>query len=164
MRIISESSSEEEELAIHIGQSESQRKFIRLRHKENSPPNQPYSPAVSSHSESPASSFSSSTNRKSSRALPASISRHLPTGRAKRRQRRNWTQEEIHALEQGLKDHGSSWVLILRDHGKRGRRSQALINRSQVDLKDKARNIKLQLLRDKKELGVFEYATGSLED
>ena len=55
----------------------------------------------------------------------------------KRRPNRWWSQEEVAVLKAGLFKYGpGSWAKILREHG------DILVNRTQVDLKDKWRNMK----------------------
>lgn len=82
----------------------------------------------------------------------------------KPKQKRLWTKEEEEALIAALKDHGPSWSKILELHGAGGSVSEALKNRSQVQLKDKARNWKMFFL--KSGLPVPDYlskVTGDLE-
>ncbi|CCE63798.1 hypothetical protein TPHA_0F03170 [Tetrapisispora phaffii CBS 4417] len=59
-----------------------------------------------------------------------------------------WSKTEEDALVAGLKAFGPSWVKILDYHGSGGKFSEDLKNRSQVQLKDKARNWKIQYLRN----------------
>lgn len=63
-------------------------------------------------------------------------------------QRRPWTQEEENALMAGLDAvHGPHWSQILALYGQNGSRSEILKDRNQVQLKDKARNLKLFFLK-----------------
>lgn len=69
-----------------------------------------------------------------------------------------WSSKELHALEQGMSVHGTSWARILADHGKDGKIDQVLSNRTQVQLKDKARSERALRERLRKPLGVFSLA------
>src|SRR2546425_1275688 len=74
--------------------------------------------------------------------------------RKKPQKRIEWSQEELDALEEGMKKFGTNWILILNmDSG-------LLNNRTNVQLKDKARNEKRRREREGIPLGVFERATG----
>lgn len=61
--------------------------------------------------------------------------------------KRTWSKEEEDALIEGLKEVGPSWSKILDLYGPGGKINENLKNRSQVQLKDKARNWKLQYLK-----------------
>lgn len=78
--------------------------------------------------------------------------------------RRPWTREEEKALRHALELKGPSWSTILELFGQGGRINEALKNRTQVQLKDKARNWKMFFL--KSGLPVPSYlqkVTGDLE-
>ncbi|GMM32795.1 Tbf1 protein [Saccharomycopsis crataegensis] len=62
--------------------------------------------------------------------------------------RRLWTPEEEHALREGLKTKGAHWAGILSMYGMDGTISEALKDRNQVQLKDKARNWKMYYLKE----------------
>ena len=67
--------------------------------------------------------------------------------------RRPWTVLEEKALLAGIDIlQGPQWSQILRLHGNQGTISQALANRSQVQLKDKGRNMKLIFLKGERYL------------
>ncbi|KAI9203868.1 uncharacterized protein BJ171DRAFT_508489 [Polychytrium aggregatum] len=72
----------------------------------------------------------------------------------RRRKSRPWTQQEVQALEDGIRIHGTSWRKILEMHGKEG--TQILADRSQVNLKDRARTEKRLRLKNNQPLGPFE--------
>ena len=57
-------------------------------------------------------------------------------------QRRAWSREEEKALRHALELKGPHWATILELFGQGGKISEALKNRTQVQLKDKARNWK----------------------
>ncbi|KAJ3213241.1 hypothetical protein HDU67_003140 [Dinochytrium kinnereticum] len=65
------------------------------------------------------------------------------------RERRRWTADEVQALEEGMVKHGTSWALIAQDFGER------MKDRSQVDMKDKARNERIRRERANMALGVW---------
>ena len=64
--------------------------------------------------------------------------------------RRPWTTEEETALMQGLDDVGPHWSQILALYGGDGTVNKVLKDRNQVQLKDKARNLKLWFLKQGK--------------
>lgn len=78
--------------------------------------------------------------------------------------KRTWTKAEEDALVQGLKEVGPSWSKILDLYGPGGKVSEALKNRTQVQLKDKARNWKLAYLKTGRTLPSYLFkVTGTLE-
>ncbi|KAM3163669.1 HTH myb-type domain-containing protein [Lachancea thermotolerans] len=82
----------------------------------------------------------------------------------KLKQKRLWNKEEEGALIEALKVHGPAWSKILELHGAGGSLSESLKNRTQVQLKDKARNWKMYFLKGG--LPVPDYlakVTGDLE-
>ncbi|CAG8646820.1 3408_t:CDS:2 [Racocetra fulgida] len=64
------------------------------------------------------------------------------------------------ALEAGMEEFGTSWSKI---YDKYGNDYGILRNRSQIQLKDKARNEKLRRKRCGIEIGVFELASGDVD-
>ncbi|KAK5132299.1 hypothetical protein LTR08_009207 [Meristemomyces frigidus] len=67
--------------------------------------------------------------------------------------RQPWTKPEEDALLEGLgKVNGPHWSQILARHGRGGSVSELLKDRNQVQLKDKARNLKLWYLKMDKEV------------
>ncbi|KAF3915445.1 hypothetical protein ABW21_db0200099 [Orbilia brochopaga] len=80
-------------------------------------------------------------------------------------QRRPWSTEEEHALMHGL-DHvkGPHWSQILAMFGAGGTVNEALKDRNQVQLKDKARNLKLFFLKSGMEVPYYlQFVTGELK-
>jgi len=79
--------------------------------------------------------------------------------------RRTWTKEEEEALLKGMdRVQGPYWAQILELYGPAGKINEVLKDRTQVQLKDKARNLKMFFVR----LGlpipaVFQYVTGDYE-
>ena len=80
-------------------------------------------------------------------------------------QRRAWTQEEENALMAGLdRVRGPHWSQILGMFGPGGSISEALKDRNQVQLKDKARNLKLYFLKSGVEVPCcLSFVTGELK-
>jgi hypothetical protein len=62
--------------------------------------------------------------------------------------RRTWSTEEEKALVEALKEYGPHWSKILEYYGAGGKVSEALRSRTQVQLKDKARNWKMAYLKN----------------
>lgn len=78
--------------------------------------------------------------------------------------KRTWSKEEQDTLAEGLRDLGPSWAKILDLYGPGGKINESLKNRSQVQLKDKARNWKLQYLKTGRPLPDYLLkVTGTLE-
>ena len=67
-------------------------------------------------------------------------------------QKKPWTEEETNALEKGMKIFGNDWKAI-KSHF-----SQELTIRSNVNLKDRARNVKRKLERMELDLGIWKLA------
>jgi len=80
-------------------------------------------------------------------------------------QRRPWTTEEENALMAGLdRVKGPHWSQILAMFGPGGTVSEALKDRNQVQLKDKARNLKLFFLKSGIEVPYYlQFVTGELK-
>lgn len=84
--------------------------------------------------------------------------------RIKNIMRRPWSNEEEAALIDALKNIGPYWAKILEFYGPGGSISEALKSRSQVQLKDKARNWKMSYLKNGLSLPVYlEKVTGVIE-
>ncbi|KAK9457230.1 telomere repeat binding factor-domain-containing protein [Dipodascopsis uninucleata] len=80
-------------------------------------------------------------------------------------QRRPWTKEEETALMHGLDEvKGPRWSQILELYGPGGRISEVLKDRNQVQLKDKARNLKLFFLKSGLQVPYYlRFVTGELK-
>ncbi|KAM5476196.1 TTAGGG repeat binding factor [Microsporum audouinii] len=93
------------------------------------------------------------------RSSPSSRRAGLPS------QRRPWTTEEENALMAGLdRVKGPHWSQILSMFGPGGTISEALKDRNQVQLKDKARNLKLFFLKSGIEVPYYlKFVTGELK-
>lgn len=82
----------------------------------------------------------------------------------KPKQKRMWNKEEEEVLLSALKVYGPSWSKILELHGAGGSISETLKNRSQVQLKDKARNWKMHFLKSGSQVPDYLLkVTGDLE-
>lgn len=83
---------------------------------------------------------------------------------SKNLQRRPWTREEEKALRHALELKGPQWSTILELFGNGGTISEALKNRTQVQLKDKARNWKMFFLKNGLPVpGYLQRVTGDLD-
>ncbi|CAG8561227.1 43454_t:CDS:2 [Gigaspora margarita] len=84
---------------------------------------------------------------------------HLDTTRNNnnRQLRKKWSNDEIQALEDGMREYGTHWAQILEKHGTS---NGPLKNRTQVQLKDKARNEKQRRMKAGMDVGVFAQASG----
>ncbi|KAJ3416257.1 hypothetical protein HDV05_002547 [Chytridiales sp. JEL 0842] len=72
------------------------------------------------------------------------------------RARKRWTEEEVEALEAGMLQHGTKWAVIQKEYGGP---EGILKDRTQVDLKDKARNEKDRRMKiNPATVGVFALA------
>lgn len=97
------------------------------------------------------------------------VSASKPSGNAKKSggpaQRRPWTLEEENALMAGLdRVKGPHWAQILAMFGRGGTISEILKDRGQVQLKDKARNLKLFFLKSNIEVPYYlQFVTGELK-
>jgi len=101
------------------------------------------------------------------RARMAATSKSSPTSRRAGlpSQRRPWTTEEENALMAGLdRVRGPHWSQILAMFGPGGTINESLKDRNQVQLKDKARNLKLFFLKSGIEVPYYlKYVTGDLK-
>lgn len=101
------------------------------------------------------------------RARMATTAKCSPTSRRAGlpSQRRPWTTEEENALMAGLdRVKGPHWSQILAMFGPGGTINEALKDRNQVQLKDKARNLKLFFLKSGIEVPYYlKFVTGELK-
>ncbi|KAI1944972.1 TTAGGG repeat binding factor [Ophidiomyces ophidiicola] len=101
------------------------------------------------------------------RARMATTAKSSPTSRRAGlpSQRRPWTPEEENALMAGLdRVKGPHWSQILAMFGPGGTINEALKDRNQVQLKDKARNLKLFFLKSGIEVPYYlKFVTGELK-
>nr|OQO22727.1 hypothetical protein B0A51_08386 [Rachicladosporium sp. CCFEE 5018] len=82
-----------------------------------------------------------------------SSSKGTPVSTSGNATRQPWTKAEEEALVAGLEQvDGPHWSQILALYGRGGSRSEALKDRNQVQLKDKARNLKLWYLKTGREV------------
>ncbi|KAJ2552624.1 hypothetical protein EV175_003245 [Coemansia sp. RSA 1933] len=73
-----------------------------------------------------------------------------------------WTLAEEECFVRAMYEHSNGWTAILKKHGVNGTVDHVLAKRNRENLKDKARNIKLRLMREGKPLGPFSAACGHL--
>lgn len=128
---------------------------------------------VASHADGEAFEATGTTHAKdqyttsiASAAVSASANRPIAPGNMvkKLKPKRNWTKDEEETLAAGLREVGPSWSKILDLYGPGGKLTEALKNRSQVQLKDKARNWKLAYLKTGRRLPEYlEKVTGTIE-
>jgi protein TBF1 len=101
------------------------------------------------------------------RARQAATTKSSPTSRRAGlpSQRRPWTTDEENALMAGLdRVRGPHWSQILAMFGPGGTINESLKDRNQVQLKDKARNLKLFFLKSGIEVPYYlKYVTGDLK-
>ncbi|KAF1817220.1 hypothetical protein P152DRAFT_11852 [Eremomyces bilateralis CBS 781.70] len=102
--------------------------------------------------------YTRARSQTTTKAPPRSSRPGLPS------QRRPWALEEEHALMDGLdRVKGPHWSQILALYGAGGSISEVLKERNQVQLKDKARNLKLFFLKSGIEVPVYlQGVTGEL--
>lgn len=102
------------------------------------------------------------------KARQAAVAKSIPSN-ARRpglpSQRRPWSQDEENALMAGLDAvRGPHWSQILALYGNKGSVNDILKDRNQVQLKDKARNLKLFFLKSSIEVPYFlQSVTGELK-
>lgn len=100
-------------------------------------------------------------------ARQASVAKSTPQSRRPGlpSQRRPWSTEEENALMAGLDSvKGPHWSQILALYGPKGSISEVLKDRNQVQLKDKARNLKLFFLKSSIEVPYYlQSVTGELK-
>lgn len=96
-----------------------------------------------------------------SRSAPLQNGLMIPFNHFKRTREKSipWSQIEKDTLEKGMIRFGTSWALILRSYGKNGMTNNVLENRTQIQLKDKARTIKREREKAGQPLGIFELAS-----
>jgi protein TBF1 len=119
------------------------------------------------HDEIPHSSQTAPTHVLYERARQAATAKASPPTRkpVTPSQRRPWTPEEEAALMTGLDQvKGPHWSQILAMYGPGGTINESLKDRNQVQLKDKARNLKLFFLKAGIEVPYYlKYVTGDLK-
>ncbi|KAF2667679.1 hypothetical protein BT63DRAFT_456980 [Microthyrium microscopicum] len=116
------------------------------------------SPTTPTNSTSLPLSYPRTTSHPSNKALSGARRPNAPSPR------RPWTSEEEKALLDGLERvKGPHWSQILALYGPGGSISEVLKDRNQVQLKDKARNLKLFFLKSGVEVpGYLKRVTGEL--
>ncbi|KAJ5159938.1 uncharacterized protein N7482_006942 [Penicillium canariense] len=134
---------------------------IQARANGMSPGNHGYMPGIPHYSQSQPTQvlYERARMAASAKSSPTSRKSGLPS------QRRPWTTEEENALMAGLdRVKGPHWSQILAMFGPGGTISEALKDRNQVQLKDKARNLKLFFLKSGIEVPYYlKFVTGELK-
>lgn len=77
----------------------------------------------------------------------------------KKRKRIFWTENEVAALEKGMRKFGTSWVEIMHYYGPQGIVNNSLANKTAGQLKDKARTERRRRIKLEIPLGPFHLAT-----
>lgn len=131
------------------------------RPNPGAPANHGYMPGIPHYSQSQPTQvlYERARMAASAKSSPSSRKSGLPS------QRRPWTTEEENALMAGLdRVKGPHWSQILAMFGPGGTISEALKDRNQVQLKDKARNLKLFFLKSGIEVPYYlKFVTGELK-
>ncbi len=137
----------------------------RSPHPSSSRPN--FSPNYGPLPNLPHVSQSAPTQILYERARQAATTKSSPTSRRPGlpSQRRPWTTDEENALMAGLdRVRGPHWSQILAMFGPGGTINESLKDRNQIQLKDKARNLKLFFLKSGIEVPYYlKYVTGDLK-
>ncbi|KAJ2395283.1 hypothetical protein GGI23_004366, partial [Coemansia sp. RSA 2559] len=82
--------------------------------------------------------------------------------RKQTQRRTRWTRAEEECFVRAMHEYGNGWTAILSRHGVNGTVDRVLAKRNRENLKDKARNIKIRLMREGRPLGPFSNACGHL--
>ncbi|QPH11202.1 hypothetical protein C2857_002864 [Epichloe festucae Fl1] len=134
-------------------------------HTYSQPPPEPQQPLAPGQTLPPNQTFSSAILYDKARQAALSKSSAHTRREGLHSTRRPWTQEEEKALMAGLDTvKGPHWSQILTLFGHNGTISDILKDRTQVQLKDKARNLKLFFLKTNSEMPYYLQAvTGELK-
>ncbi|KAM3066054.1 TTAGGG repeat binding factor [Clarireedia jacksonii] len=132
------------------------------------PPQATYQVFYQSTAATPHHTQSESTSALYDKARQAAAAKNNPGQKARPglpSQRRPWSTEEENALMAGLDTvKGPHWSQILALYGSKGTVSEVLKDRNQVQLKDKARNLKLFFLKSNIEVPYYlQCVTGELK-
>ncbi|CCF59675.1 hypothetical protein KAFR_0H02660 [Kazachstania africana CBS 2517] len=110
------------------------------------------------------SSNRTNANNMTQSIVHAAVAASAQNGVRKLKPKRTWSKTEEDTLIEGLKEVGPSWSKILDLYGPGGKINENLKSRTQVQLKDKARNWKLQYLKSGRELPDYlAKVTGNLD-
>ena len=144
----------------HQDQEQQQREFV---HNSMNNLSQPAAevPAIPYHTQTAPTQvlYERARQAATAKASPSNRRAGLPS------QRRPWTTEEENALMAGLdRVKGPHWSQILAMFGPGGTINESLKDRNQVQLKDKARNLKLFFLKSGIEVPYYlQFVTGELK-
>ncbi|EPE25651.1 Homeo [Glarea lozoyensis ATCC 20868] len=154
-------------LSISAGHVASQNEDVQQPPQQSTTPNQSFPPQYGSGN-IPYHTQSAPTQVLYNLARQAAVAKSNP-GNSRQpgppSQRRPWTTEEENALMAGLdRVKGPHWSQILALYGDKGTINDILADRSQVQLKDKARNLKLFFLKSRIEVPYYlQSVTGELK-
>jgi hypothetical protein len=146
----------------HLHQNNTQQQYYSFAHTMPEPPTQH---PVTGENLPPNQSFPSAILYDKARQAALSKTTAHPRREGLHSTRRPWSQEEEKALMAGLDMvKGPHWSQILTLFGQSGTISDILKDRTQVQLKDKARNLKLFFLKTNSEMPYYLQAvTGELK-
>ncbi|KAL7933435.1 telomere repeat binding factor domain-containing protein [Trichoderma chlorosporum] len=149
----------------HLHQHQSHHPYYTSYTSQPAPEQQPPQPTGSSDNLPPNQTFPSAILYDKARQAALSKSSAHTRREGLHSTRRPWTQEEEKALMAGLDMvKGPHWSQILTLFGQNGTISDILKDRTQVQLKDKARNLKLFFLKTNSEMPYYLQAvTGELK-
>ncbi|KAL7950954.1 telomere repeat binding factor domain-containing protein [Trichoderma barbatum] len=149
----------------HLHQHQSHHPYYTSYASQPAPEQQPPQPTGSSDNLPPNQTFPSAILYDKARQAALSKSSAHTRREGLHSTRRPWTQEEEKALMAGLDMvKGPHWSQILTLFGQNGTISDILKDRTQVQLKDKARNLKLFFLKTNSEMPYYLQAvTGELK-
>ncbi|KAH6608078.1 hypothetical protein Trco_004391 [Trichoderma cornu-damae] len=149
----------------HLHQHQSHHPYYTSYASQPAPEQQPQQPAGSADNLPPNQTFPSAILYDKARQAALSKSSAHTRREGLHSTRRPWTQEEEKALMAGLDMvKGPHWSQILTLFGQNGTISDILKDRTQVQLKDKARNLKLFFLKTNSEMPYYLQAvTGELK-
>ncbi|EHK15956.1 uncharacterized protein TRIVIDRAFT_65219 [Trichoderma virens Gv29-8] len=149
----------------HLHQHQSHHPYYTSYTTQPAPEQQPPQPTGSSDNLPPNQTFPSAILYDKARQAALSKSSAHTRREGLHSTRRPWTQEEEKALMAGLDMvKGPHWSQILTLFGQNGTISDILKDRTQVQLKDKARNLKLFFLKTNSEMPYYLQAvTGELK-
>ncbi|KAM6477140.1 telomere repeat binding factor-domain-containing protein [Trichoderma sp. SZMC 28011] len=149
----------------HLHQHQSHHPYYTTYASQPAPEQQPPQPTGNSDNLPPNQTFPSAILYDKARQAALSKSSAHTRREGLHSTRRPWTQEEEKALMAGLDMvKGPHWSQILTLFGQNGTISDILKDRTQVQLKDKARNLKLFFLKTNSEMPYYLQAvTGELK-
>ncbi|KAL8731178.1 MAG: hypothetical protein Q9166_003585 [cf. Caloplaca sp. 2 TL-2023] len=151
----------------HPTQINNSQQHPQLEQQQQQPGDMAQAQGVFTRSDVPFPTQSAPTSVLYERARLAATAKASPSNRRAGHpsQRRPWSQEEENSLMSGLDQvKGPHWSQILALYGPGGTHNETLKDRNQVQLKDKARNLKLFFLKSGIEVPYYlQFVTGELK-